>query len=309
MNIKEKIKALKKRSIEIAMLAATMLPTQSVSAPNLNKDKKITSIEQTSLNDLSDNKVNIIDEEITLSIADFKKVLDENPDINLSSDLLENIQPGPSKEKIHSILSKGFHYTIRNSRGESKEVFASLNQNPQGYCAGAVKRLLNRVYKEPISNNLSACQEKNNLSESPRFMSVPLANIKEVKKCPPNTVVVIPKCDGHEYGHILVVIENGVYCSDGKEVAGEYFENNYKDAQGIYAFVPIDGSIKLTPQTLEKSPELCAAVLSLQTGKDVQLASGTRQGEPIMFTERVSTPKDNNVQPLIIAANYQKNTK
>ena len=293
MDVKKKIEALKKRSIEFAALVATMLPTQSgLSAPgsdrSIGKDKKISPVEQSFSNNLSDDKVNLINEDITLSIADFKKVLDKNPNINLSSDFLENIQPGPSKEKIHSILSKGFHYTIRNSRGESKEVFASLNQNPQGYCAGAVKRLLNRVYEEPISSNLSACQEKNNLSKSPRFMTVPLANIKEVKKCPPNTVVVIPKCEGHKYGHILIVIENGVYCSDGKEVAGEHFENNYKDAQGIYAFVPVDGSIKLTPQILQQSPKLHAAVLSLHTGKDVQLASGTRQGEPIMFTERVS---------------------
>ena len=315
MDVKKKIEALKKRSIEFAALVATMLPTQSgLSAPgsdrSIGKDKKISPVEQSFSNNFSDDKVNLINEDITLSIADLKKVLDDDPNIKLPQEFWKSVQPGPSQKKIHSILSKGFHYTIKNSLGETKDVFASLNQDPKGYCAGAIKRLLNKVYKEPISNNLSAYQEKDNLLKSSNFIGFPI-ELKDVADCPPNTVVVIPKCRGHKHGHIFTVVEKGVYCSDGKEVAGQYFDKNYKDAQGIYAFIPIDGSIKLTPQTLEKSPELCAAILNhspelyakflgSQKGSDFEMISGKNPGEPIMYAEATKAQTNKSLPPLMV---------
>lgn len=308
MDIKKKIAGLRTKlkniGVTAAVTATAIFPGQSGasitghSSENPDFAKKINTISRMDQISFSD----AFREDITMDIGELKNILEQNPDIVLSSNILESVQPGPSRQKIHSILSKGFNFTIRNSRGETKNVSCSLNQLPQGYCAGAIKRLLNQVYGEPISNNLSACQEKENLSKSSRFIAVPIG-LEDVENCPPNTVVVIPRCTGHKHGHILIVTEKGVFCSDGKETAGEYFKNNYKDAQGIYAFIPVDGSIKLTPKLLQQSPELSAAVLSAKTGKDIQLVSGKKPGEPIVFAEKKQTPS----QSTILAMNTQRN--
>lgn len=285
MDIKKKINELKKRSIQIATLAATLFPAQSsLPAPyansGMNNDKKDVSHSILETRSSSD----ILNEEVNLKISELKDLLNNNPNIQLSADFLDAIQPGPSQQKMRSILEKGFDFTIRNSRGENKNVHCSLNQTPKGYCSGAIKRLLNKVYKEPISGNLSAYQEKDNLLQSPNFMALAI-ELKDVINCPINTVVVIPKCKGHKHGHIFTVVDKGVYCSDGKEVAGDYFENNYKTAKGIYAFVPVDGSIKLTPNLLQKSPELYAAVLNQKIDKEVLPLTDGKTGQPILLAE------------------------
>ena len=126
------------------------------------------------------------------------------------------------------------------------------------------------------------------------FIAVPI-ELEDVINCPINTVVVIPKCKGHRHGHIFTVVEKGVYCSDGKEVAGNYFDNNYKTAKGIYAFIPTDGSIKLTPELLQQSPELYATILQKQTGKDVRPLINGNDAQPILFAE-LSSQKNSHTQ-------------
>lgn len=285
MDIKKKINELKKRSVQIATLAATLFPTQSgLPAPssntNINNDKQDANHSVV----VSSNSSEVLNEDITLNIGELKELLDNNSHIKLSADVLNAIQPGPSQKKMRSILEKGFEFTIRNSRGEAKKARCCLNQSPKGYCYGAMKRALNKVYNEPISGNLSAYQEKDNLLNSPNFIAVPI-ELEDVINCPINTVVVIPKCKGHRHGHIFTVVEKGVYCSDGKEVAGNYFDNNYKTAKGIYAFIPTDGSIKLTPELLQQSPELYATILQKQTGKDVRPLINGKDAQPILFAE------------------------
>ena len=170
MDIKKKINELKKRSVQIATLAATLFPAQSsLPAPysnsGINNDKKDTAHSILATQPSAD----IINEDVTLKISDLKDLLSNNPNIQLSADFLGAIEPGPSQKKMRSILEKGFDFTIRNSRGESKDARCSLDQAPKGYCYGAIKRLLNKVYKEPISGNLSAYQEKDNLLKSSNF--------------------------------------------------------------------------------------------------------------------------------------------
>ncbi len=294
MDIKKKIYDLKKRSVEIAALAATMFPSPSgMSASNFDKDfdnetKKLTA------ESLAENQIpmDILTDSVSLNIQEFKTILESNPDIKFSAELLGAIQPGPSQQKMRSILTKGFHFTIRNSRGQKKYAKCSIAQTPQGYCAGAVKRLLHKVYNEPISGNLSAYQEKDHLAKSANFLGVPI-QLKDIENCPINTVVVIPKCTGHPHGHILTVVEKGVYCSDGKETAGPSFEDNYKDAKGIYAFIPVDGSIHLTPEILQNSPELYASILQRQSGKEIQPVNGGKESQPVLFAE-LSAQKDSH---------------
>lgn len=285
MDIKKKINELKKRSVQIATLAATLFPAQSsLPAPYSHTD--IANDKQNEHNSVISPAISseILNDDITLKISELKELLDNNSHIKLSADVLNAIQPGPSQKKMRSILEKGFEFTIRNSRGEAKKARCCLNQSPKGYCYGAMKRALNKVYNEPISGNLSAYQEKDNLLNSPNFIAVPI-ELEDVINCPINTVVVIPKCKGHRHGHIFTVVEKGVYCSDGKEVAGNYFDNNYKTAKGIYAFIPTDGSIKLTPELLQQSPELYATILQKQTGKDVRPLINGKDAQPILFAE------------------------
>lgn len=271
MSVKEKIKELreklKKRTVNLSLAAVTVLQgptnasaTVSASAP---KDKNISPIE-TLAPQQSENlqQENLPQEEMTLGIGELKNLLQAYK-AELPLEALENIEAGPSWQKAHSILSKGFSFTTRNSRGEVKKRYCGLNRSPQGACAGAIKRLLNKVYGIPISGNLSAYQEKDHLLETDKFLSLKIS-IKDVKRCPLNTVVVIPKCTGHPHGHILTVAEEGIFCSDGREKAGKFFENNYKDAKEVYAFIPTDGSIKLTPELLQSMPQLQAAFTPLK---------------------------------------------
>ena len=171
MNIKQKLQnvksKLKKRSIELATFALTMLPSQSgMSAPNAEKNvgnQKSLSIEaQLEASSASD----ILQNGITLGVGELKKILTNNPELQLSSDYLEGIIPGPSRKKIYDRLSQGFTYTVTNSRGVSKKVKCSLHKKPQGYCYGAMKALLLDIFKEAKSGYLSAYQEKDKLSQS-----------------------------------------------------------------------------------------------------------------------------------------------
>ena len=299
MNIKQKLQnvksKLKKRSIELATFTLTMLPSQSgMSAPNAEKNvgnQKSLSIEaQLEASSASD----ILQNGITLGVGELKKILTNNPELQLSSDYLEGIIPGPSQKKIYDRLSKGFTYTVTNSRGVSKKVKCSLHKKPQGYCYGAMKALLLDIFKEAKSGYLSAYQEKDKLSQSKNFMSLTVG-IDEIKNCPPNTVVVIPKCKGHPHGHIFIVVEKGVYCSDGKELDGEYFQNNYKAAKEAYAFVPVDGSITLTPELLQKSTKLFAAVANYVDENEIQNNTfGAKSNEPLLYAEFSSAPKSND---------------
>ncbi len=293
MDIKQRIKNIKNKSVALATFVASMFPVQSggsavQTAKNIDNLKMLPPDSWVS----QKKSIALLTEDVTLGVNELKTILSANPEIALSAEVLSAVQPGPSQQKVKSILSKGFDFTVRNSRGESKKVRCSLRQTPKGYCAGAVKRLLNKVYKEPISNNLSAYQEKDNLLASPNFWAVPI-DFKDISACPANTVVVIPQCQKHKHGHIFTVVDKGVYCSDGKELAGEYFDNNYKDAKGIYAFIPVDGSVKLTPQFLQNSPELAAAVISHQTGKDIHFTSRGKKNTPTIYAEAVAIRTSN----------------
>ncbi len=285
MDIKQKIQKLKRRSLELATLALTLFPSSGATT-TVNSDKNTDHNKTQPSSELiaSQSIADFVTDGIELNIHELKEIVDNNPDMELSADLLSAIKPGPSQKKIKSLLAKGFDYTVRNSRGESKLVKCSLNQSPKGYCYGALKHLLYKIYKEPKSNFLSAYQEKDKLLQSANFLAMPI-ELQDIENCPPSTVVVIPKCKGHKHGHIFTVVEKGVYCSDGKEVAGAYFENNYKSAKGIYAFIPVDASITLTPQVLQSSPKLYAAVLLQQTGKDIHPLPDARSDTPVMFAE------------------------
>ena len=85
---------------------------------------------------------------------------------------------------------------------------------------------------------------------------------------------------------IFLIIFITCYFADTKEIdISAYFENNYKSAKGIYAFIPVDASITLTPQVLQSSPKLYAAVLLQQTGKDIHPLLDARSDTPVMFAE------------------------
>ena len=290
MSLKEKIKELKDKlhlqqkmrqlGVTAALAAVSVVPKPNIQQQPLSdiNNPFLSSIKQ----DLDKfNRLTSMDE-IKLGIDDFLDILKDNPNIKLSKDILNSIQPGKSHEKVKNMVKRSFNFTVKNSYGIQKNATCSFYSSPKGYCLGALKQIMNKAYKLKKSNNLSAYQEKDSLIKSGLFLPIPI-KLEDVKNCPPSSIVVIPQCKGHKHGHIFYVVEKGEFCSDGKETFNDKFVRNYSSAQGIYAFIPKENTITFNKNSLYDNQELFAAVLDKL---DEKAAKDNPQNRHILLSQK-----------------------